>query len=118
VLPWLWTAVVTLVTIAMAVSTARSEDLGSPVEFVAGLGLFATFPATTALGAVLRMKTPENPISWLFFMMGAGLPLVTWSATVVSADSPPVDPPILLLSIPGSMSTSHCYCRAPPPVRP
>lgn len=94
VLPWFWTACVAVATSWLALRVAATEGLGSPAELVAGIALFVSFPAITALGAYLRMKVPENPISWVFFFMGAGLPLVGWTASVISVEVPPLDPGI------------------------
>lgn len=94
VLPWLWTACVAVATLWGAFDTAADEVLGSPAEVVAVVTIFVSFPGITALGALLRVKVPENPISWVFFMMGAGLPLLILANSAISSDTPPIDPGI------------------------
>jgi hypothetical protein len=90
VVPWVWTGLFSVVSgtsLLLSVSGDDSFNQGLAGAFLLSMVL------VTALGAVIATKRPENPISWLFFITGAGMFLAAVIGPLIPLEAP-TDPTV------------------------
>ena len=89
--PWVWTGLFSVVSATSLLLSFQGDD-----SFNQGLtgAFFLSMVLVTALGAVIATKRPENPISWLFFITGAGMFLAAATATLIPLEAPPTNPAV------------------------
>lgn len=87
ILAWSWTA---LLGIVVGVTVAQGPPAGtSTSELIQGTSFLLSAVVTTAMGALLFVKVPENRMYWLFLGTGLGM-VLTFLVSV--PDTAPADP--------------------------